>query len=97
MDLSDGDAVLVYTDGVTDALNVDGEEFGEARLIALCRSLPAGAVAPDICRLLSEEIAQWTAGVEQFDDTTTLVISVDRVQGPVSRSAPLEDHLMAAV
>jgi len=54
LDLSEGGVVLVYTDGVTDALNVDGEEFGEARVIAFCSSLPAGVVAPDICRLLSE-------------------------------------------
>src|SRR5260370_30898328 len=34
LDLSAGGTVVVYTDGVTDALNLEGEEFGEQRLIA---------------------------------------------------------------
>jgi serine phosphatase RsbU (regulator of sigma subunit) len=97
LDLSKGDAVLVYTDGVTDALNVNGEEFGEARLIEFCGSLPAEVDARSICGLLSDEIAQWTDGVDQFDDTTILVLSVDRVGAPISRSASLKDHVMATV
>ena len=80
LDLSTGGTVIVYTDGVTDALNSRGEEFGEARLIGCCNSLPKGADAQTIGRLLSESIALWAAGVEQFDDTTMLVLSVDKLQ-----------------
>ena len=32
LDLNSGDVLVLYTDGVTDALNADGEEFGEQRL-----------------------------------------------------------------
>jgi serine phosphatase RsbU (regulator of sigma subunit) len=97
LDLSTGGTVIVYTDGVTDALNLKGEEFGEQRLIACCNALPAGADAQTICRLLSEEIARWTTGVEQFDDTTMLVLSVDRAQAEVSISTnrTLEEHSTA--
>jgi sigma-B regulation protein RsbU (phosphoserine phosphatase) len=86
LDLSSGGTVIVYTDGVTDALNLKGEEFGEQRLIAFCNALPKGAGAQTICRLLSEEIARWTTGVEQFDDTTMLVLSVDGGQAEASIS-----------
>ena len=79
-DLSKGGAVIVYTDGVTDALNSEGLEFGDTSLIACCNSLPKGADAPTIGRLLSEKIAQWTVGAEQFDDTTMIVLSVDMFQ-----------------
>jgi serine phosphatase RsbU (regulator of sigma subunit) len=75
--LAEGCALVVYTDGVTDALNSQGEEFGDGRLIAFCSSLPKGAKAEAICTLLSSEVNQWSAGVEQFDDTTVLVLSVD--------------------
>jgi serine phosphatase RsbU (regulator of sigma subunit) len=74
--LSKGCAVVVYTDGVTDALNSQGEEFGEERLMNSCTSLPKGANAEAICTLLSRAVVEWAAGVEQFDDTSILVLSV---------------------
>jgi serine phosphatase RsbU (regulator of sigma subunit) len=77
LDLSKGGAVIVYTDGVTDALNSQGEEFGETRLMTCCNSLPAGACAEAIGSLISRTIVEWAAGVEQFDDTTILVLSVE--------------------
>ena len=33
--LEPGDRIVLFTDGVTEAGNVDGEEFGEARLVEL--------------------------------------------------------------
>jgi serine phosphatase RsbU (regulator of sigma subunit) len=75
--LSKGCALVVYTDGVTDALNSLGEEFGETRLLSCCNSLPQGANAEAICVLLSRRVVEWAAGVEQFDDTTILVLSVE--------------------
>ena len=76
LDLSKGGTVVVYTDGVTDALNAQGEDFGEARLIGCCNSLPEGAGAEAIGTLIAKSVVEWTAGVEQFDDTTILVLSV---------------------
>jgi serine phosphatase RsbU (regulator of sigma subunit) len=75
--LSKGCALVVYTDGVTDALNSQGEEFGEERLLSCCTSLPKGANAEAICMLLSKRVVEWSAGVKQFDDTTVLVLSVE--------------------
>ena len=75
--LRKGCTVVVYTDGVTDALNSQGVEFGEERLIRFCESLPKGANAREICTLLSSKVVEWSAGVEQFDDTTVLVLTVD--------------------
>jgi serine phosphatase RsbU (regulator of sigma subunit) len=75
--LSKGSAIVVHTDGVTDALNSHGEEFGEERLMSCLTSLPRGADAEAICNHLSRKVAEWAAGVEQFDDTTILVLSVE--------------------
>jgi serine phosphatase RsbU (regulator of sigma subunit) len=75
--LSKGCSLVLYTDGVTDALNSHGEEFGEERLISGCSSLPKGAKAEAVCQLLSRRIVEWAAGVEQFDDTTILVLSAE--------------------
>jgi len=75
--VSRGCAIVVYSDGMTDALSSHGEEFGEERVMSCCRSLPKGANAETICKLLSGRVVEWAAGVEQFDDTTILVLSVD--------------------
>jgi serine phosphatase RsbU (regulator of sigma subunit) len=75
--LSKGCVLVVYTDGVTDALNSQGEGFGEERLMSYCNSYPCGANAEAICTLLAKRVVEWAAGVEQFDDTTILVLSVD--------------------
>lgn len=72
-----GSALIVYTDGVTDALNSHREDFGENRLMQACRALPKGAKADTICELLSSIVLEWSAGVEQHDDTTILVLKAD--------------------
>ena len=77
VNLSCGGAVVVYTDGVTDALNSQGEDFGEARLIECLNSLPKGAGAEAIGSCICKFVTEWTAGTEQFDDTSILVLSVE--------------------
>jgi serine phosphatase RsbU (regulator of sigma subunit) len=74
--VSRGCAIVVYTDGVTDALNSHGEAFGEERIRSCLWSLPKGANAETICVQLAGRVNEWAAGVEQFDDTTILVLSV---------------------
>jgi len=67
--LRPGSRLVVFTDGATDAQNVAAEEFGEDRLIELCRSAAdAGAVI--------HAVAEWSAGTEQFDDTTVIVVDI---------------------
>lgn len=75
--LSSGSAIVVYSDGLIDALNSKGEEFGEERLVNYCRLLPKGAPAEAICTSLSQHVSEWSAGAEQFDDTTILVLTVN--------------------
>jgi len=74
--VSRGCAIVVYTDGVTDALNSHGEAFGEERIRRCLTSLPKGENAEAICVQLAGRLNEWAAGVEQFDDTTILVLSV---------------------
>ena len=83
--VSRGCAIVVYTDGVTDALNSHGEAFGEERIRRCLTSLPKGANAKAICVQLVGRVNEWAAGVEQFDDTTILVLSVaDRAISPTA-------------
>jgi pimeloyl-ACP methyl ester carboxylesterase len=68
--LPSGSSIVVFSDGVPDAVNLQGEEFGEERIINCCTSLPRGASAEAICMCLFSKVAEWASGVDQFDDTT---------------------------
>jgi sigma-B regulation protein RsbU (phosphoserine phosphatase) len=67
--LQGGDRVVVYTDGVTEARNARGEEFGEARLQQLVRD---GAGAAEIGRA----VRAWRSDRSEADDVTLLVIDL---------------------
>jgi len=70
--LAAGDWLVLYSDGVTDAENEHGEEFGEARLLETLRnmaSLPAVALIDGVF----DAIDSFAGGAPQFDDITLLV------------------------
>ena len=73
--LCPGDILVAFTDGVPEALNTQGEEFGEERLEALLIG-STGCAAEDITRRLDEALRDWTAGAEQHDDLTVVVLAV---------------------
>jgi sigma-B regulation protein RsbU (phosphoserine phosphatase) len=69
--LAPGDAVLLYTDGVTEALNGEGEEFGEKRLLEAARQhreLPP----PELLVAVADQARRFCPH-EQTDDTTLIV------------------------
>ena len=69
--LSPGDTLVLYTDGVTESLNADGEEFGEERLIERlrqCRHMPPAV----LISCLVEDVRQFSPN-EQRDDITLLI------------------------
>jgi serine phosphatase RsbU (regulator of sigma subunit) len=70
-----GCSIVVYTDGLSDALNSDGEQFGEERIMRCLASLPTSIDAQGICKHLAGRVAEWTAGADRFDDTTILALS----------------------
>lgn len=70
--LGAGDVLVIFSDGVTDALNPQGAEFGEARLEAAVR-LHRGESSSAILEGVNRAIAEWTAGTPLPDDLTLLV------------------------
>lgn len=70
-----GDALIVFTDGVIEALDEKGNEFGEARLLNLVR--PLQAASADLLRdLLMAELNAFTGSARQHDDITCLTLRV---------------------
>jgi predicted permease len=75
VDLRTGDLFVAFTDGVTEALNPNGEEFGDERLKnMLCGTV--GAPAQDIASKLRDTMQQWIGDAEQHDDLTVVVMAV---------------------
>jgi sigma-B regulation protein RsbU (phosphoserine phosphatase) len=67
-----GDALVLYSDGVTDAHDAIGEEFGETRLQEILRGA-MGQPAGRIIDRIFEAIDTFVAGTPQFDDMTVLI------------------------
>jgi sigma-B regulation protein RsbU (phosphoserine phosphatase) len=78
--LVDGDIFLLYTDGVSEAMNADGDLYGEERLRALVEA-HAGLGADGLRERLVRDIEAHVGGADAHDDMTLIVVSVDKV-GP---------------
>lgn len=68
-----GDLLILYTDGVSEALNANREEYGEARL----RRLFEGGHAPSAVAAMERlrgDVLEFTRGAAQSDDITILAV-----------------------
>ncbi|QQS46099.1 MAG: SpoIIE family protein phosphatase [Acidobacteriota bacterium] len=71
--LDPGDVVVMYTDGVTEAVNAANEMYGEERLTQLVRR-HAGLPAEEIKSMILEDVITFTSGLPQGDDITLIVL-----------------------
>jgi sigma-B regulation protein RsbU (phosphoserine phosphatase) len=71
--LSSGDLLVVFSDGITEAQNPLGEEYGEQRLADLAASHRA-ETPENIRRRIFDEIDRWTASAERGDDQTLVIL-----------------------
>ena len=70
--LQKADMLMLYTDGVTEAQNLQNELFGKERLEAL---LGKHFVAPsELCATTVAAVNRYSAGMEQSDDITVLAV-----------------------
>ncbi|HTK69148.1 MAG TPA: GAF domain-containing SpoIIE family protein phosphatase, partial [Candidatus Eisenbacteria bacterium] len=75
--LQPGDALLLYTDGITDARNRLGEDFGEERLVSFVERLPDRLTAEEIVRSVADEVTRFTDGADPIDDITLLALKAN--------------------
>jgi phosphoserine phosphatase RsbU/P len=67
---------ILYTDGVTDAIDEDSRPFGRARLIeTVARNLNLGAQA--LCETVVNTVLAYHGIMPQFDDVTMLALRLD--------------------
>ena len=68
----------MFSDGVTEARNAAGAEFGEERLLA-CVKANRGLAPAVLLEYLLATVAEFTVGAEPFDDRTALVLRYNGV------------------
>ncbi len=72
--LAPGDRVLLFTDGIPEALSPGAEMFGEERLRRVLAE-HATQSAETTAEALVSQIAAWTGRTSAFDDDLTLVVA----------------------
>lgn len=80
--LAEGDVLVCYTDGVTEAIDDASEGFGVPRLIEAVRASQAGS-AGDVLGAVTAALALFTGDRPLFDDVTMVVIKRVPGQGAV--------------
>jgi sigma-B regulation protein RsbU (phosphoserine phosphatase) len=74
LDLHAGDKLYLYTDGMNEAMNGAGEQFGNLRFLEKANTFRDLSLE-DFDRAIREEIVLFAKGAEQSDDITTLAVS----------------------
>jgi phosphoserine phosphatase RsbU/P len=86
--LDPGDTLIVFSDGISEALNPDGDEFGEERLVSCMetnRELPSAI----LLECVLETVQQFRGDAAQNDDLTLLVL---RYLG--AQTVPKQPHVL---
>ena len=73
--LEPGDLFIGFTDGISEAMNIQEEEWGEERLIPAAEA-NAGRSAADIIPSLMAEADRFASGAPQHDDMTLVILKM---------------------
>jgi hypothetical protein len=76
LQLAAGDALVFYSDGVTEAMNADREQFGEDRLMQAVEEAD-GLAAAQIREHILTRVREFLAGIAPQDDMTIVVLRVN--------------------
>jgi sigma-B regulation protein RsbU (phosphoserine phosphatase) len=70
-----GDFIVFFSDGIVDAVNAEGDMFGDARLTAVLQGQSHATAAGTVDAIL-EAVSDFQSGVDHFDDETVVVLRV---------------------
>ena len=73
LQLQQGDEIYLYTDGVTEAHDINKQLFGENRLLVSLNET-TGMTVDEICLKVKADVDSFQGEAEQFDDITMLAL-----------------------
>ena len=78
--LEPGDSLVLFTDGISEAVNADDQQYGEPRLEA-CLAPLAGAAADQVVASVVADVDAFSAGAAQADDMTMMCLTFNGARG----------------
>jgi sigma-B regulation protein RsbU (phosphoserine phosphatase) len=73
LSLDPGDIAVMYTDGITEAMNPEGEQYSLERLSALVKANSANK-AEDLKKMIQKDLDEFTGAAKQHDDQTLVIL-----------------------
>ncbi len=86
VDLSPGDVIVLYTDGITEAMNPESDLFGESRLIRIVEE-HGHLESSELRERIMREVEAFVGTADQHDDMTMILLKVDRAFESAGRIA----------
>jgi len=71
--LAPGEQLISFSDGITEAMNIAGEPYGDQQLLDVLRA-HIGTPAPNLVETITQLVDEYAAGAPQADDMTLLII-----------------------
>ena len=72
--LHPGDTLVTFSDGVSEASNAEGTEFGDERILECVQASPSGIEPGELIEQVMAAVRDFTVGEPQGDDITVLVV-----------------------
>ena len=79
--LEAGDVLFLYTDGVTEAMDVEGNQYSDERLLDRLNALDGSSTVEEIISSVSADLKAHVSGAEQSDDVTMLALKINFLDG----------------
>jgi sigma-B regulation protein RsbU (phosphoserine phosphatase) len=86
--LREGDTLVLFTDGVTEAMSDGGVEYGEERLEAVLRT-SKDQDAHGLIERVHQDVLSYTSGAPQSDDLTMMVVCVGGAAGSFAQEGEI--------
>jgi sigma-B regulation protein RsbU (phosphoserine phosphatase) len=84
LQLEPGDLLVTYTDGISEAMTHDDEEWGEERMMLAAAACPQDSSADQVLKTVFDEADRFTVGAPQHDDMTMLILKLDPLPAPAA-------------
>lgn len=81
--LNSGDLLVIFTDGLVEAVDAGGDEYGDARLTACVKQLPE-VPAPAMLQRLVADVDAFVGTTRQRDDITCLIMKMGPASGTLA-------------